>query len=812
MLTNYFKVALRSILRNKLTSFINIAGLAFAMLCAMMIFLYIQDELVYDRYHSKADRIYRVTREFLSRDGSTSLHLGHVAPPFGPLLKNDFPDFEEVCRTLQLRALLAIQENGTEQKAFNEDNSFYAEPNLFNIFDINVKAGNVETSLTGPYKIMLSEETAKKYFGENNPLGKQLKLANNYNLEVTGVFQDFPAQSHWHPDVLISFATLEDTTIYGRRGLETNFGNNSFETFVLAKEPFDAIKLQAEFPAFLDKHLAQTAAQNNLPKPSSFTRLYLQKVTDVHLHSHLDSEVETNGNITNVYMMGVIGLFIVLIACFNFVNLATAQATKRSKEVGLRKVVGAFKRQLVNQYLSESVLVAMLALIIAISFSWLGINWLNSFTSKQINPNLFSNIPFTLGVLAFAILVGLMAGLYPAFVISGFKPALTIKGQAGSIKGKGAIRKTLVVIQFSISIALMIATAITFNQLNFMNNHALGYDKDQVLTLRYFGDLAPNYDAFYNELLKQSFIKNVSRTSRVPTGRLLDSQGNAIIQKGDSMVTADVVIKNIRADHEFFDTYGIEFITGRNFSKAIKSDDSLGFILNESAVKMLDVTNDEILTRDFQYGNVKGRVIGVVKDFHFESLHEEIVPMVFQPSRFYSRISVKVAGQDMQQAISHIEKTWRGFIPHRPFEYAFLSEQYRQLYESEQKQGKLFTVFSCLAIFIACLGLFGLASFNTMQRVKEIGIRKALGASMPSILTLLSREMVILVLIANIVAWPLAWYFMDQWLSGFAYRTGLNPIIFVLATLAALAIALVTVSSQTIKAAMTNPANTLRYE
>jgi putative ABC transport system permease protein len=812
MLTNYFKVALRSILRNKLTSFINIAGLAFAMLCSLMIFLYIQDELSYDRYNEKADRIYRITREFLSRDGSTSLHLGHVAPPFGPLLKNEFTDFEEVCRTLQIRALLSIQENGAEQKAFNEDNAFYAESNLFNIFSIDVKSGNPATALTGPYKVMLSQETAKKYFGETDPMGKQLKLANTYNMEVAGVYKDFPSQAHWHPDVLISFSTLEDTTIYGRRGLETNFGNNSFGTYALVKEPFDAAKTQAQFPAFLDKNLAQVAAQNNLPKPSSFTRLYLQKLTDIHLHSHLDSEVETNGNITNVYMMGIIGLFIILIACFNFINLATAQATKRSKEVGLRKVVGAFKRQLVNQYLSESILVALFALALAVGFSWLGINWLNEFTSKQISPNLFNNIPFVLGLLGFALIVGLLAGLYPAFVISSFKPALTLKGQSGSIRGKGGIRKTLVVMQFAISIALMIATAITFSQLSYLNNRSLGYDKDQVVTLRYFGDLAPNYDAFYNELLKQSYIKNVSRTSRIPTGRLLDSQGNAIIQKGDSMVTADVVIKSIRIDHEFFDTYGIQFVTGRNFSKEVKSDDSLGFVVNEAAVKMLGVTSEDILTRDFQYGNVKGRVIGVVKDFHFESLHEEIVPMIFQPSRFYNRLSVKVAGSDMQQALAHIEKTWRSFIPHRPFEYDFLSMQYSQLYESEQKQGKLFTVFSGLAIFIACLGLFGLASFNTMQRVKEIGIRKALGASLPSILTLLSREMVILVLIANVVAWPLAWYFMDKWLNGFAYRTNLNLGIFILSTMVALLIALATVSSQTIKAAMTNPANTLRYE
>jgi putative ABC transport system permease protein len=293
---------------------------------------------------------------------------------------------------------------------------------------------------------------------------------------------------------------------------------------------------------------------------------------------------------------------------------------------------------------------------------------------------------------------------------------------------------------------------------------------------------------------------------------LLDSQGTALLQKGDSMASADVIIKNIGVDYEFFDTYGIQFASGRNFSKEIKSDDSLGFILNEAAVKMLGVTNEEILTKDFQYGGVKGRVIGVVKDFHFESLHQEIIPMVFQSTRFLSRISVKVAGNNTQEALAHIEKVWKQFIPHRPFEYDFLSVQYQQLYEAEQKQGQLFTIFSGLAIIIACLGLFGLATFNTLQRVKEIGIRKVLGASIPHILTLLSKEIIILVLLANMLAWPVAWYFMDKWLHGFAYRITLSPVIFILATVTALLIALITVSSQTIKAAMTNPANTLRYE
>ena len=810
MIRNYLKVALRSIFRNKLTSFINIAGLAFAMTCSLLIFLFIRDEFRYDRYHSKANRIYRITREFLSPDGSTTLHLGHVAPPFGPLLKNDFPDFEQVVRTRQNRYLIALRENAEEKKVFNENNVFYAEPDLFQVFDIPLTEGNKNKALKDPYTMILSEKTARKYFGKESAQGKRLKINDRLDFEVTGVFTDFPRQSHWHPDFLLAFSTLEDSTLYGRRGLETNWGNNSFATYALVKDqPFDPKKVAAQFPAFLNKHMGADAGKNQ-PLPSTWTRLYLQRLTDIHLRSQLDSEIETNSNINNVYMMGVIGLFIILIACFNFVNLSTARATKRSKEVGLRKVVGAFRAQLISQYLSESVLTAILALIISLGLSFLALPWLNDFTGKSLEINLMNGslIP---GLVGFAVFVGLLAGIYPAFMVSGFKPVLVLKGQLGSAKGKGGIRKTLVVAQFAISIALMIATAITFQQLEFMNKRDLGYAKDQIVALQNFRELEPNFDAFYNELLKHSSIKNVGRSDLIPTDRLVDYD-DARVQRGDSMGVTSVVIKNVSADYDFFDTYQISFVSGRNFSKSVKSDDSLAFILNESAVKMIGWQNEEAVGKDFQYGGTRGKVIGVVKDFHFESLHEPIVPVVFFPSNGYRTLSVKIAGNTMQQGIAHIEKIWKTFLPHRPFEYIFLSQRYKELYESEKKQGQLFTVFSGLAIFIACLGLFGLATFNTLQRVKEIGIRKVLGASLTHILTLLSKEIVILVLIANVLAWPAAWYFMSKWLDGFAYKIDLPVIIFVLSTAAALLIALITVSSQTIKTAMTNPAKTLRYE
>ena len=507
MIKNYLKIAFRAVLRDKLSSFINIFGLALAMCCCLLIYLFIKDELSYDRYHANADRTYRFTRNFLSPDGSLNLHLGHLAPPFGPLLKNDFPEFEEVARTLNTRLLIALQEGAEEKKAFNEERVYYAEPEIFKIFSIPMVEGSAHKVLTEPFNLMLSEETAKRYFGSESAVGKSLKVGNRYDVAVSGVFKNFPKQSHWHPDILVSFSTLNDTTIYGRSGLETNFGNNSFGTYALVKEPFDVKKMEKQFPAFIDKHMRRQDSGNDEPMPSTWTNLFMQKLTDIHLYSHLDSEEESNGNINNVYMMGVIGVFIILIACFNFVNLSTARASKRAKEVGLRKVVGAFKNQLINQYLSESVMIAFLALVIAIFLSYPALGWLNEFTGKDIVVNPVRDWMLTAGLIIFALVVGLLAGIYPAFVLSGFKPAMILKGNQGSSRGKGTLRKFLVVAQFAISIVLIVATFITLKQLEFLNNRELGYNKDQVVTLRYFGDLAPNYDAFFNELTKQSTIK-----------------------------------------------------------------------------------------------------------------------------------------------------------------------------------------------------------------------------------------------------------------------------------------------------------------
>ncbi|HMP99619.1 MAG TPA: ABC transporter permease [Cyclobacteriaceae bacterium] len=804
-------------MKNKLSSFINVSGLALAMASCILIYLFVSDELSYDRYHKNADRIYRVTRNFISQDGSVSLHLGHVAPPFAPLLKNDFGEIEEIARALKITLLLSIEEDASNIRAFNEDNIFIVEPAAFKIFDIPVISGNPEKDFEKPYTIMLSRPMAEKYFGKDEPVGKRLRAGNSFDLEVSGIFEPFPRQSHWHPEFIISFSTLNDSTLYGRRNLETNWGNNSFATYLLVQEFFDPAAMEARFPEFIDKHFGEYAKANfGVPadfKASDGTTLFLQKLTDIHLRSHLDSEVETNGNINNVYMMSVIGIFIILIACINFVNLATARASKRAKEVGLRKVVGAHKQQLISQFLSESVLTATLSLLLAFGIVWFALPWLNDFTGKGLVFSTLLQPQIVLVITIFTILTGLLAGLYPAFIISAYNPATTLKGQKVLAKGKPSLRKTLVVLQFSVTVVLIIATVTTYNQLNFLNERDIGYNKDQVLTLPYYSEMNTNYDALYNELTSQAFVKNAGRSSRIPTGRLLDSMG-AQAEVGDSLIATSSSVKFVRVDHEFFDSYDVRFEAGRSFSKEVLTDDSLGYVINESAVHMIGWANaEEAIGKGFRYGGIKGTIIGVVSDFHFESLHENIVPLVFimrQPG--YNRLSVKVETKNLKEAIIQIEKVWHEFLRHRPFEYNLLSDQYHMLYEAEQKQGQLFSMFSGLAIFIACLGLLGLTTFTTLQRVKEIGIRKVLGASTSGIMVLLSKELLLLILIANLVAWPTAWYFMKKWLSNFAYRIDLGVETFIVSGLLAALIALITISTQAIKAAVANPVNALRNE
>ncbi len=705
-------------------------------------------------------------------------------------------------RTLQTGLTLSYGEN-----TFSEEDVFFAEDNIFKVFTFQVTQGNPDKALTDPFTVMLSKPMAEKYFRGENPVGKTLRMNDRYSLTVSGVFEPLPAQSHFHPQFLVSFKTLEDDRIYGKEGLRTNFGNNSFATYMLLPANYDAGRISARLPGFIDKHVT-----NDGDKPSKWTRLYLQKLTDIHLKSHLDSEIEANGDINYIYIFSAIGLLVLLIACINYMNLATARSAGRAKEVGLRKVIGARRGQLIGQFLSESALLTVIALVLAVMVAVCMLPYLNDFSGKQLTLDNLLDGPIIAIVVLLAVITGLAAGSYPAFFLASFQPVKVLKGKLSAASRNSSLRQTLVVVQFGISIFLIICTVVVYRQLNYMQDKSLGYRKDQIVVLPvFYSDSTINYQTFMDELKASTAIKNAGRSSRIPSGRLLDTNGSQVM-KGDSLAPTEIPIKFLRVDHDFIPTYEMKLLAGRNFSRQFATDDTTAFILNEAAVKGIGWKNPEqAIDQPFGYGDRKGKIIGVLKDFHFESLHEKIVPMVLLMSNNrYGNLSVSLAGNDIPAALSHVEKTWKKFLPNRPFGYEFLDQRFGDLYQAEETRGTLFTIFASISIFIACLGLFGLASFTITRRSKEISVRKVLGASVTGIVGLLSKEFVRLVLIAFLLAIPLSWYFMDKWLQDFAYRTSIGVDIFIIAGFVALFIALATVSYQAIKAALANPVNALR--
>jgi len=612
----------------------------------------------------------------------------------------------------------------------------------------------------------------------------------------------------------VSFNTLKDSAVYGEEGLRTNWGNNSFFTYLLLPENYNIENIKARFPAFLDKHMIGQYGTN---KPSKFTTLDLQKLTDIHLYSHTDYEAEPNGDIKRVYIFSAIALFILLIACINYMNLSTARSALRAKEIGIRKVVGASKKELVSQFLGESVLITWTAIIIAFVLLYATLPWLNKVSSQNLSVSILLKWQVLIPLFLSPFFIGFISGIYPALFMSSFQPVKTLKGLFKVGGGSISFRKVLVVTQFAISIVLIITTVVVFQQLRYMQNASLGYDKTHVLTMPYYSQLNDEYESFRNSLLINPGIKDVGRSSRIPTGRLLDGMG-AQAPGNDSMVPVKADIRFVATDYDFVPTYGIQMAAGRNFSRNYGMDTS-GFILNESAVKAVGwKSSQQAVGKNFKYGNLDGRIIGVVKDFHFESLHQTIAPLIFimpatTPNQSnYNNISIKISGQNVTSALATIKDVWQKYLPDFPYQSTFLDENFERLYSSEQKQETIFTTFACIAIFIACLGLFGLSAFAISQRVKEIGVRKVLGANTGTIVTLLSKEFLKLVLIAAIIAFPVAWYAMHSWLQDFAYRINIHWWVFICAAFAALLIAFITVSSQAIKAAMANPIKSLRTE
>jgi len=809
MIRNYFKTALRNLLRYKFISFINLFGLTIGLTCCLLILTYILNELSYDRYNKNANKIYRVERTFLNPETKMlSLELGSVAPPFAALLQNDFKEIKKITRFL---------EGGTtalryDDKRFNEENVYFADENLFDVFDVNVTRGNPSRALNDPYSIMLTEDVAKKYFGKEDPLNKMIRLDNQFTFKVTGIYKPFPSNAHIHPAIMLSFNTLKDSAIYGEKNLRTNWGNNSFYTYLLLPPGYDPKKLEAQFQAFLNRHMPNDG--NGKFKPSDGTSLSLRKLTDIHLYSHKDLEVEENGDIKRVYIFSAIALFILLIACINYMNLSTARSALRAKEIGVRKVVGAGKPELIAQFLSESILICGIATILAFLLTGVALPGLNKISEQSLSINILSKWQVILPLILVPFIVGALSGIYPAIFLSSFKPIKVLKGILKVGEGNFSFRKVLVVTQFSISIILIISTAIVFQQLKYMQNKSLGFNREHIVTLNNNAGLNNSFESFRTALLDNTNIKEVGRSSRIPSGRLLDARGSKI-NNGDSLAPTKADIKFVRADEAFIPTYGMKMVAGRNFSKEYGMDTS-SFVINEAAVKVLGLkSNEDAIGKPFTYGNRAGHLIGVVNDFHFESLHQRILPIVLFTSttqNSYGRISIKISANNIPAALSHIEDTWRKFLPETPYDYTFLDERFADLYKAEQQQGSIFTIFSCIAIFIACLGLFGLSAFTITQRIKEIGIRKVLGASVGNIVQLISKDFLLLVLIAAVIAFPVAWYAMHNWLQDFAYRINIPWWVFIAAGILAALIAFATISIQAVKAAVANPVKSLRTE
>ncbi len=807
MIFNYLKIAIRNLLKYRFISFINLFGLTVGLTCCLLILTYILNELSYDRHHDQANRIYRVTRSFSNPEtGALSLNLSTISPPFGPRLLNAFPEIEKMTRLLQ---------NGNTpvrfgDKMFNEDDVYWADQNVFDFFKINVLKGNGKKSLTDPYTILITDAIAKKYFGDADPVNQLVKIDNGLTFRVGGVFSPFPPNTHLHPQILASFSTLNDTAVYGAERLNTNWGNNSFFTYIMLPEKYNPQNMIARFPEFLNKNMPEGGPKF---KNSQWTALDLQKLTDIHLYSHMDYEAEENGDIKRVYVFSAIALFILLIACINYMNLSTARSALRAREIGVRKVVGARRVEIISQFLSESVLVSWIAMVLAFLLTWLALPWLNKLSGTSMSIDILNNWKVISGMLLIPFIVGLISGIYPALFMSSFQPVRVLKGLFRVGGANISFRKVLVTTQFAISIILIICTIVVFSQMRYMQQKALGFDRDHVINLPYVAALAENYEAFRSELLTNSYIKNAGRSSRIPTGRLLDAMG-AQIKKGDTLAPANADIKFVSADQDFIPTYGVKMVAGRGFSRDFTTD-TASFLINEAAAKVLGMSNEEAVGKDFGYGNRRGRLIGVFNDFHFESLHQKIVPLVLLVPRSqngYSNISIKVTGTNIPAALTHIEKTWKKFLPEVPYQYTFLDENFNRLYDAEEKQKTIFTVFACIAIFIACLGLFGLSAFAISQRLKEIGIRKVLGASVKTIVSLLSKDFLKLVVLAAIIAFPVAWYAMNTWLEDFAYRITIPWWAFVVAGILAAMIALLTISFQAIKAAVSNPVKSLRTE
>jgi predicted permease len=790
MLKNYLKIALRNLRRHKGFSFINLSGLALGMACALLISFWVRDELSYDRFHENADDLYRVVVEWKENSALWAKTPG----PLAAAMKAEIPEVVSAAR-IHKRPKLVMRYG---EKAFYEEAKLRVDPEIFEIFSFPFAKGSRESWSAG---IVLTESMARKYFGDEEPVGKTLNINNWFDVPVAGVLRDLPRNSYIQFDCALQ---LEPLKRFWPGGF--TWGNFAHETFVQLREGADPQAVSVKIEALLRKSSPQISPYLN--------KLYLQPLTDVYLTANIGGGQFANGDRKYVYIFSVVAFFVLLIACINFMNLSTARALNRAKEIGVRKVAGSSRAQLLKQFLGEAVLHTAFAALFALLLVEIFLPAFNQLAGKQLTLT-YSEPRLLLGLLLITLVTGVIAGSYPAVYLSSFKPIAVLKGGAFEKSGKRTgLRSALVVLQFALSILLMIGTLVIHRQLRFMTHAKLGFDKDNVIYVPAKENFGAQYEAVRQELLQYPEILGVAANGSVPTNTV---NTNTLVWEGKPR-DREYPIEVNAVDYDYFDLLNVQFVAGRNFSRQHAIDATTAFILNEEAAQLLGV--DSPVGKGIRVGQKAGTIIGVAQNAHFKSMRQKIPPQVFHVLADYHSelvelfgiVMVKVRGNDIPQALARIEAVWKKVNPNFPFEYHFLDETYDRLYNQEQRTSVLFNYFTILAMAVSCLGLFGLAAFVAENRTKEIGIRKVLGASAAGIVGLLSKDFVKLVLYANLLAWPIAYFAAHQWLADFAYRIDLGFWIFALAGGVALLIALLTVSTQAIKAALANPVEALRYE
>lgn len=813
MIKNYLKVALRNLQKHLSYTLINVFGLAIGLSSFLFLALFVVDEMTYDEFQKDVDQIYRM--DFLGTINGNTFNTSLASAPAAETMIAEYPEVVDATRLRGTGNWLVKRIN--EEQSYREENANYADKNFFTFFDIKLLNGDPVTCLEEPNTLVLSASTAKKIFGEDNPVGEMVLLDNETSYEVTGVFEDMPANMHFHYDMLLTMENREDA----KSPVWMSF---NFPTYLKLAPGASADQLESKFPALVEKYIGPEITQfmgmslKEFEEAGNFGGFSLFPMKDIHLYSNKIGEREPNGDIKYVYIFSAIAAFVLILACINFMNLTTARSANRAKEVGIRKVMGAYRQNLVWQFMSEAFLITISAILIAFLASSLLLQPFNELTGKEIALEKLVSIDFIIIGIIVMLVVGFFAGSYPSLYLSKFKPVDVLKGKVSSGMKGSKLRSFLVVLQFSVSIIMIIGTIFVYKQLNYIQNKKLGFDKEQILMIQdawLIGD-ADKVETFKNEVLQNSQVLNATVSSFLPVQTI---SNNTVWFKGKNAGKGDShIIYNYRIDHDYIETLGMEITQGRNFSKAFPSD-SNAILINEITAQAFGLKNP-IGSYLSTYGgsqdnliNITYKVVGVVKDFHFANLRDRIDPLVFMLGRRTGYVSMKIEGSNVSQTISDIRQVWNEFAPGQPFAYSFLDDRFENMYAKEQRIGKIFGVFASLAIFIACLGLYGLAAFTAEQRTKEIGVRKVLGASVFQILAMLSKEFMILLAISFVLGSGIAAYAMSQWLNDFEYRIDLfSPSVFIIGGISATLVAWLTMSIQSLKAARSNPVNSLKDE